>query len=187
MLSILLTLAAVFGVLNYRTLRLPNTIGVLVISLAVSLVMLAADPFIPRYDLQAISRALVGSVNLPQVLLDGALSFLLFAGAIQADLGELWARKLVVLALALLGTMLETVATKQDVDLLRRDVDMFRSSLQTEIGQVRSTLQAEIGQVRSTLQAEIGQVRIAVAEGKVWTVSVGATIVAVLAAMKYFG
>jgi monovalent cation:H+ antiporter, CPA1 family len=104
--AILLNLSAVFGVVNHRTLRLPNTVGVLVISLLVTLVMLAADPFIPAYDLQAISRRLLGTINLPQTLLHSVLAFLLFAGALQVDLGQLWARKLSVAALALVGTLL---------------------------------------------------------------------------------
>lgn len=104
--AILLTVSAVFGVVNHRTLRLPNTVGVLVISLLVTLVMLAADPFIPAYDLQAISRRLLGTINLPQTLLNSVLAFLLFAGALQVDLGQLWARKLSVAALALVGTLL---------------------------------------------------------------------------------
>ncbi len=105
LLAILLTLAAVFGVVNYRTLRLPNTIGVLVISLAVSLVMLAADRFIPGYSPLGMLRGLLGTVDLPQALLDGALSFLLFAGAVQVNLGEFLQRKLVILTLAVLGTL----------------------------------------------------------------------------------
>jgi CPA1 family monovalent cation:H+ antiporter len=63
-------------------------------------------PFIPAYDLQAISRTLLGTINLPQTLLNSVLSFLLFAGALQVDLGQLWARKLSVAALALVGTLL---------------------------------------------------------------------------------
>jgi CPA1 family monovalent cation:H+ antiporter len=104
--AILLTLSALFGVLNHRTLRLPNTVGVLVIALAVSLVMLAADPLIPGYDLQALSRAFLNTIDLPQTLLNGVLSFLLFAGALQVDIAQLWERKLVVAALALFGTLL---------------------------------------------------------------------------------
>ena len=104
--AILLTLSAVFGVVNHRTLRLPNTVGVLVISLLITLVMLAADPFIPAYELQAIFRTLLGTINLPQTLLNSVLSFLLFAGALQVDLGQLWARKLSVAPLALVGTLL---------------------------------------------------------------------------------
>jgi CPA1 family monovalent cation:H+ antiporter len=104
--AILLTLASIFGVVNYRTLRLPNTIGVLLISLLVSMIMLVADPLIPGYDLRAIAQSLLGIINLPQTLLNGVLSFLLFAGALQVDLGQLWARKLSVLALAIIGTVL---------------------------------------------------------------------------------
>ncbi len=107
--AILLTVSAVFGVVNHRTLRLPSSVGVLVISLLVTLVtlvMLAADPFIPAYDLQALSRTLLDTINLPKTLLNGVLSFLLFAGALQVDLGQLWARRFSVAALALLGTLL---------------------------------------------------------------------------------
>ena len=104
--SVLLTLAALFGVLNQLTLRLPNTIGVLVIALATSLAMLALDPLIPGYSLRGLSERILGSVDLPSTLLNGALSFLLFAGALEVDLGELWRRISIVLALAVLGTLL---------------------------------------------------------------------------------
>jgi len=104
--AILLTLSALFGVVNHRTLGLPNTIGVLVIAMLVSLVMLAADRFIPGYDLQAMSRQVLGTIDLPQALLNGALSFLLFAGALQVDLRHLWAGRIAVVTLALLGPLL---------------------------------------------------------------------------------
>ena len=104
--AILLTLAAVFGVVNARTLRLPTTIGVLVFALLASLVMLAINPLIPGYDLRVLSRQFLDVVDLPHTLLNGALSFLLFAGALQVDLTVLLSRKLAVLALALIATLL---------------------------------------------------------------------------------
>ncbi len=104
--GVLLTLSSVFGVINNRTLRLPPSIGVLAIALLVSLVILAVNPFIPGIDLQAVSQGLLGKINFSQALLNGALSFLLFAGALQVDLRQLWARKVTVLALALVGTVL---------------------------------------------------------------------------------
>jgi CPA1 family monovalent cation:H+ antiporter len=107
--AIMLTLAAVFGVINHRTLRLPNSIGVLLISLLVTLIILAADPFIPAYDLRAMFQSWLGTIDLPQVLLNGVLSFLLFAGALQVHLPSLWDRKFSVLALALLGTSVSVV------------------------------------------------------------------------------
>ncbi len=106
LLALLLTLSAVFGVLNDRTLRLPNTIGVLLISLLASLAMLGIDRLLPGIGLHALSRQWIGSIDLPQALLGSALSFLLFAGALQVDLGQLLGRWKPVLALALLGTVL---------------------------------------------------------------------------------
>ena len=111
LLSLLLTLAALFGVLNQLTLRLPNTVGVLVIALASSLAMLALDPLIPGYSLRGLSERILGSVDLPTTLLNGTLSFLLFAGALEVDLGELRRRLAVVLALAVLGTLLAVAMT----------------------------------------------------------------------------
>jgi len=104
--ALLLTLAAVFGVINDRTLKLPMTIGVLVMSLVVSLVLLAVDPLVTGYDLHALSRSLLHTIDLPQTLLGGALSFLLFAGALQVDLGHLRSQWIAVTALALVGTLL---------------------------------------------------------------------------------
>jgi CPA1 family monovalent cation:H+ antiporter len=68
--------------------------------------MLALDPLIPAYSLRGLSERLLGSVDLPVALLDGALSFLLFAGALEVNLGELWRRATLVLTLAVLGTLL---------------------------------------------------------------------------------
>jgi CPA1 family monovalent cation:H+ antiporter len=104
--AILLTLAAVFGVVNARTLRLPSTIGVLVFALLASFVTLAINPLIPGYDLRSLSRQFLNVIDLPHTLLNGALSFLLFAGALQVDLTVLWSRKFAVLALALVATLL---------------------------------------------------------------------------------
>ncbi len=106
LLAVLFTLCAVFGVLNHLTLRLPNTIAVLLFALAVSLLMLAADPLIPGYSLRGMSERLLGTVNLPATLMNTMLSFLLFAGSLHVDLGQLWQSKLNVLALATFGTLL---------------------------------------------------------------------------------
>ena len=106
MIAAMLTLAALLGILNARTLRLPNTIGILVFAILASLIVVAVDPWIPGYNLQALSRRILGIIDLPQTLLKGVLSLLLFAGALQVDLGELWARRMSVLALALLATLL---------------------------------------------------------------------------------
>lgn len=105
-LAILLSLSALFGVLNQLTLGLPNTIGVLVFAMLGSLVLLMVNTVLPAIDLHGLARSLLGSINLPETLMNGALSFLLFAGALQVDLGQMLSRKLSIVTLALIGTLL---------------------------------------------------------------------------------
>src|SRR5579875_2730162 len=85
LLALLLALAAFFGYLNQRFLRLPLTVGLLLL---------------------AAIRAVLTAVNFPVALLNGFLAFLLFAGALEVDFKELFARKWTILALAFLGTVL---------------------------------------------------------------------------------
>ena len=106
LLAVLLCLASVFGFANARLLRLPPTIGILVLALATSLAMIGLDAALGGHVLQHRAQALLGTVNLPGALLDGALSVLLFAGSLHAD--DLWSRKGTVLALASAGTLLST-------------------------------------------------------------------------------
>lgn len=104
--ALLLTLSAGFSILNHHTFRLPVTIGVLVFSLLASLLVMILNPLIPAYDLQALPRSVLGAINLPTALLNGALSLLLFAGATQVDVRHLRAKLASVAALSVLGTVL---------------------------------------------------------------------------------
>ncbi|EHH68171.1 cation:proton antiporter [Gluconobacter morbifer] len=106
LLACLTTLATLFGILNDRVLKLPVPIGILLLSLLVSMVGMLLDPFLPAHDIQRLSRDLLHQVDLHTTLLNGALSFLLFAGAMQVDLNHLLSRWKAVTALAVIGTML---------------------------------------------------------------------------------
>ena len=66
--SLLLLLAALFGVLNHLLLRLPNLIGVLVFALIASGLLMAVDPWIPSIDLTQWARGLLQAADLPKVL-----------------------------------------------------------------------------------------------------------------------
>ena len=116
----LLTVASLFGVINGLTIRLPHTIGVLVFALAASLLLVGVSLLVPSIDLPGLSRRLLGTVDLPRVLLDGALSFLLFAGALEVDLGHLWERRVAVGVLALAGTLLAILLTAASMWLVFR-------------------------------------------------------------------
>jgi CPA1 family monovalent cation:H+ antiporter len=106
--ALLLLLAAVFGLINHRTLKLPSTIGVLVVALIFSVLVLVIDPWIVAYDLAGDARAVLDQANLSHLLLDSVLAFLLFAGSLHVDLAVLRAQKWPILALASVGTLIAT-------------------------------------------------------------------------------
>jgi len=106
--AILLTLTAAFSYLNHRYLKWPMTIGVMAIALAVSLAVICLDQLgfaTPRGH----EHALLSSIDFAEVLMQGMLSFLLFAGALHVDLNQLRRVAWQVGVLALIGTALSTL------------------------------------------------------------------------------
>lgn len=104
--AILTTLAAVFGYVNYRYLRLPTTIGLMVISLVSSLVIVALG----RGGLAPVGAFLdfVAAIDFDAAVLYGMLGALLFAGALHLDVNDLLGQKWIILALATGGVLLST-------------------------------------------------------------------------------
>ena len=102
--SILISVAALFAYVNYRTLKLPNTIGIMVISLAFSLalVLLAYAGF---GDARQIAEGIIVQIQFDETLLNGMLGFLLFAGAMHINLDKLLARKWTIGLLASVGVL----------------------------------------------------------------------------------
>jgi monovalent cation:H+ antiporter, CPA1 family len=107
LLSTLVCLAAAFSLLSHRLLRLPRTVGVMLLSLGCSLLVAIAGRAVP--GLHARAASLVGHIDFSAVVLHGMLAFLLFAGAMQLDVTALRRQKVPVLSLAILGTGLSTL------------------------------------------------------------------------------
>ena len=105
--SILISLAAVSSYLNYRYIKLPTTIGVMLVALVGSLALIVAGPYAGGFRGEA--AQLVGQVDFDQVVLHGMLAFLLFAGAIHVNLEDLGREWLTISLLAVLGTLVSTV------------------------------------------------------------------------------
>ena len=103
----LLAITAVLAYLNERLIGLPTTIGVMLISLAISLVVLALGS-LGVLSIADRARELVAAAALEQTLLGGMLSFLLFAGALHVDLGDLLDHWLEVGLFATLGVIVST-------------------------------------------------------------------------------
>lgn len=81
--TILVVLSAVFGYVNTRYLKFPQTIGLMIMAICFSLAMLLANFVFPEKF--HFAERLIGSINFSEVLLDVMLSFLLFAGALHTD------------------------------------------------------------------------------------------------------
>jgi CPA1 family monovalent cation:H+ antiporter len=106
--ALLLTLSALFGWLNHRLLRLPHTIGLLVMGLAASLLLVLLDLVFPGQHLYAQVKQPLLQIDFTQVMMNGMLAFLLFAGAIHLDVSALRDRAWPVAFLALVGTTIST-------------------------------------------------------------------------------
>ncbi len=106
--AILIVLATLLGYLNYRFIGLPHTIGLTVMGALASLVMVAADTVLPL-PLEETEKSLLSSIDFSDTLMNGLLSFLLFAGALHVDLGNLLQRKWTVGMLATLGVLASTL------------------------------------------------------------------------------
>ena len=103
-----ITLAAVFGYLNHRFLRLPPTIGVVVIALVASLGTIGIDAVVPSLGIGGAVRTAILGIDFHEVLMKGMLSFLLFAGALHVNLGDLLSRKWAIGSIATVGVVLST-------------------------------------------------------------------------------
>ncbi len=105
--ALLVSLTALFACLNHWTLRLPTTIGVMGLALFFSLVLIALGRFGVVGEAWT---AWFGAVDFGPALLQGMLGFLLFAGALHVDLGDLLDQKWVVSLLATVGVLFSTAA-----------------------------------------------------------------------------
>ena len=87
--ALLLTLSALFGWLNIKVLKLPHTIGLLVMALGSSMALLLVNAAFPSFGLAEALQHVMGEINFYTALMEGMLSMLLFAGVLHVDLGLL--------------------------------------------------------------------------------------------------
>ena len=107
LLSLLISIAALFGWISSRWLKLPITIGTMLLTVACSLCMMSISAYVP--GLQPWAVRLVQQIDFERLILHGMLAVLLFAGAFLLDLEFLVREKLAVAALSIVGTLLSTV------------------------------------------------------------------------------
>ena len=105
--AILITLAALFSYLNARFLKIPTTIGIMLISLLMSLGLLGLHA-LGLGQLEQQAERMVRGIDFYETLMDGMLSFLLFAGALHVNLDDLSKQKWIILLLATVGVLTST-------------------------------------------------------------------------------
>ena len=103
-----MTLAAVFGYINHRWLKLEPSVGLLMISLASSLGIMGLHWAFPGLEIVNSLQAWVAELDFNQALMHGMLGFLLFAGALHVDLEYFVKRKGTIATLATIGLFIST-------------------------------------------------------------------------------
>lgn len=105
--AVVLSLAALFAYLNERLVRLPQSIGIMVLALVFSLGL----QLLPGLGVDAAAevKGLMDRVRFDVTVLHGLLGFLLFAGALSVDWNALRRNGVMVAVLATLGVVISTL------------------------------------------------------------------------------
>jgi len=104
--TILIFLSAAFGFINVRFLKMPNTIGLMIITIIFTLVVLLWS-YIDS-TLLNVEKSIISSIDFKTVLLDEMLSFLLFAGALHTNFEQLKVQRWPILLFSTFGVLTST-------------------------------------------------------------------------------
>ena len=104
--SIIFSIAALFSFINYKWIKLPSTIALMIMSLITIGIITLSKSLFP--DFYKFFCDIVEHSDFKSLLLDGILSFLLFAGALHVNFGQLAKQKWPILLLATLGVLIST-------------------------------------------------------------------------------
>lgn len=106
--ALLIVLAGAFGAINYLFLKLPSSIGILIVALFASLALMGLDFVIPGLHLREQTQSFVNELDFSDALLEGMLGLLLFAGALHVKVSDLREQGWVVALMATIGIALST-------------------------------------------------------------------------------
>jgi CPA1 family monovalent cation:H+ antiporter len=104
--SILILISAMFSYINYRWLKLPNTIGLMLLGLLFTVLLVLSKDLVPGF--YTFFCDIINDANFKSLLMDGLLSFLLFAGAIHVNIHALAKEKKSVILFSTLGVLIST-------------------------------------------------------------------------------
>jgi len=116
--AIVVVLTALFSTINARFVRLPPAIGLTILGALASAAIILVSRFVPGLRLHHFAQSFVDGLDFKTTLLDGMLSFLLFAGAFHIDWKDMREGRWAILALASFGTVLSTLLVGFGLKLL---------------------------------------------------------------------
>ena len=105
--TILIILAAIFGYINYRFIKLPRTIGIMLISLIASLIVIGIKNIYPDFFLKAIED--ISAIDFHNAVMKVMLSFLLFAAAINIDSKKLRSERTAIITFSTISVLISTI------------------------------------------------------------------------------
>ena len=104
--SIIFTISALFNFINYKWLKLPSTIGLLILSLILIIPITLSETVFPEF--YRFFCDIIVNADFKTLLLDGILSFMLFAGALHVNIGALAKEKKSILLFTTLSVLIST-------------------------------------------------------------------------------
>ena len=104
--TVLIVLTAAFSYINHRFIKLPATIGIMLISLLTSLGIVVMGKFYP--SMLNLSTDIIRSIDFENVLMKMMLSFLLFAGSLHVDTHKLKKEIIPIISFATIGVLIST-------------------------------------------------------------------------------
>lgn len=107
--GILIVLVAVLGYVNHRFVRIPQAIALTMVGAVSSFVVIVIDRLLPQSDLSGLVGDFIEQVDFETTLMDGMLSFLLFAGALHVNLDHVRLGRGPIAALSTVGVVLSTL------------------------------------------------------------------------------
>lgn len=107
--AILIVLAALFGYINHRFLKLPSSVGMTLMGALASLTIIGLDRLMPNTSFSQPLVNFLHHFDFYNTLMQGMLCFMLFGGALHVDWSALRKGRAAVVALSTAGVLISTV------------------------------------------------------------------------------
>ena len=120
--AIIIVLSALFGYVNVKILKLPNTIGLMIVAIVFTAALYISQFFTDHFIDAA--HSLINQIDFQHVLLKIMLGFLLFAGALHTNFDQLRVQRWPVLVFSTLGVLASTFICATLVYFIFRAIDI---------------------------------------------------------------